>query len=280
VVTLSSISGLGDLGISVSSGTAVDAAGNSALAAGPSATVAVDPRLTVTVNQSPSQRDPDSNLPIFFDVVFVEAVTGFDVGGVTMDGTATGVAYEVTGSGAIYTIEITAVTNPGTISPSIAAGVCQGVWGGVNVASTSTDHTVTYDPTLALALFSGAPTSGRVPLSVQFTDESILGTLPIEEWYWEFGDDATSEESNPVHVYEDPGVYTVSLTVSTATGSDKFTRQDYIQVEVAMPVLGWTGLVTLAAALSLCGALCKRQHKNPADAGKTALQNQGLGDHQ
>jgi PKD repeat protein len=255
VVTLSSISGLGDLGISIAAGTAVDSAGNPAPAAGPSATVNVDPRLTVTVNQSPAQRDPTNHPPIFFDVVFRDAVVGFDEGGVTMGGTATGVVCEVNGSGNTYTIAVTAIAGAGTVIPSLAADVCQGEWGGSNVPSTSTDNRVVYDPTLALALFSADPTSGEAPLAVQFTDESILGTLPIEHWLWDFGDAGTSEDQHPVHIYEDPGEYMVSLTVSTVTGSDTWTRQDYIHVAVAVPVLGWAGLALVSALLSLSGVL-------------------------
>ena len=59
-VTLSSITGDGTLGISIAAGTATDTAGNSALAAGPSATFIVDntapttASVTAPVNGSPS----------------------------------------------------------------------------------------------------------------------------------------------------------------------------------------------------------------------------------
>ena len=101
--------------------------------------------------------------------------------------------------------------------------------------------------------FSADPTSGTAPLTAQFTDDGVLGTLPIETWHWDFGDGGESDEPNPVHVYEEPGEYPVSLTVSTATGSDTWTRVNYIQVMVVMPVLGWTGLALVAALLCLCG---------------------------
>ena len=107
--------------------------------------------------------------------------------------------------------------------------------------------------------FSGDPTSGTAPLTVQFTDESVLGALPIETWHWDFGDGGESDEPNPVHVYEEPGEYPVSLTVSTATGSDTWTRVHYIQVMVVMPVLGWTGLALVAALLCLCAVQIVRR---------------------
>ena len=49
------------------------------------------------------------------------------------------------------------------------------------------------------------------PLVVEFTDRSIGN---IDTWEWDFGDGNTSEEQNPVHVYQDTGIYYVCLTVS------------------------------------------------------------------
>ena len=50
-------------------------------------------------------------------------------------------------------------------------------------------------------------------LSYNFFDEST--GAGIVYWHWTFGDGGTSMEQNPNHVYEGPGVYDVSLTVST-----------------------------------------------------------------
>lgn len=50
---------------------------------------------------------------------------------------------------------------------------------------------------------------------VTFTDESF--TLdPITSWFWDFGDGATSTEQNPEHIYEEAGVYDVTLVIETA----------------------------------------------------------------
>lgn len=75
--------------------------------------------------------------------------------------------------------------------------------------------------------FIGEPTEGDAPLTVQFTDKSL--GIPTA-WAWEFGDGTTSEERNPVHVYEKPGVYTVSLTASNIVSSQKKTKENYITV--------------------------------------------------
>lgn len=53
---------------------------------------------------------------------------------------------------------------------------------------------------------------GYGPLGVQFYDFSI--GEPVR-WFWDFGDGEVSNEQNPFHVYSDPGVYDVSLTIFT-----------------------------------------------------------------
>jgi len=48
---------------------------------------------------------------------------------------------------------------------------------------------------------------------------------------WDFGDGETSEEENPLHVYQNPGVYTVSLTDANNQGiTTTKTETDYIIV--------------------------------------------------
>jgi len=81
----------------------------------------------------------------------------------------------------------------------------------------------------AVADFTGTPTSGAVPLEVDFTNNS---TGEFDTCLWDFGDTTTSSDCNPSpHMYTDIGVYTVSLTVSGLGGSDTKIREDYIHVE-------------------------------------------------
>jgi len=96
-----------------------------------------------------------------------------------------------------------------------------------NDTETKTDY-ITVDPIPApVAAFSGSPTSGTVPLTVEFTDES---TGNITSWSWNFGDGGTSTAQNPSHEYAAAGTYTVSLTVSGPGGSDGETKTGYISV--------------------------------------------------
>jgi len=60
----------------------------------------------------------------------------------------------------------------------------------------------------------------RPPITVYFQDRSQAPRdQPIASWYWDFGDGTTSTRQNPQHTYTTMGVYTVSLTVTTACGS-------------------------------------------------------------
>jgi PKD repeat protein len=77
------------------------------------------------------------------------------------------------------------------------------------------------------AYISAKPTSGKAPLTVQFTDKSKY--KPIQ-WEWNFGDGTTSTEQNPSHVYKTPGKYTVTLVAKNAGGSDSDTIKNYIVV--------------------------------------------------
>ncbi len=58
--------------------------------------------------------------------------------------------------------------------------------------------------------------NGYAPLSVTFTSRSWQGT---QTFSWNFGDGGSGTEVNPVHMYLNPGVYTVTLTVSGPTGA-------------------------------------------------------------
>jgi PKD repeat protein len=80
------------------------------------------------------------------------------------------------------------------------------------------------------AAFSGTPTTGISPLSVQFTDNSIASNTTITSWKWDFDNDGTvdARSQNPLYTYQNPGNYTVSLTVSDGTISVTETKSGYI----------------------------------------------------
>jgi PKD repeat protein len=107
-----------------------------------------------------------------------------------------------------------------------------------------------------VADFQATPTSGEIPLGVQFTDSSL--NRPTS-WTWNFGDGASSTEQNPAHSYTKAGSYFVTLRTSNHFGSDGLTKSGFIQAgspQPAAPVVtevpvkkkaeGFTGLVQQA----------------------------------
>jgi PKD repeat protein len=89
--------------------------------------------------------------------------------------------------------------------------------------------------------FAASPLAGPAPLEVDFTDLSVASpTGPITAWDWDFGDGGTSTEQDPTYEYTEVGIYTVSLTVTDASGSDTETKEDYIHVTALPPVADFT----------------------------------------
>lgn len=79
-----------------------------------------------------------------------------------------------------------------------------------------------------IADFVGLPQEGTEPLTVQFTN---LSTGTWESLYWDFGDGHSSTDENPSHVYENDGVYTVSLYLQMTEGESEEIKYDYIVVD-------------------------------------------------
>jgi PKD repeat protein len=101
-------------------------------------------------------------------------------------------------------------------------------------------------PPPPVAEFSGSPTSGTEPLTVDFTD---LSTGSITDWDWTFGDGGTSTAQSPSYEYTSAGTYTVSLTVTGPGGSDGETKIDYITVNPCVPpTAGFVGSPTTGDA--------------------------------
>jgi len=72
------------------------------------------------------------------------------------------------------------------------------------------------------------------PLEIQFTD---LSSEDPSVWEWNFGDDGTSTDRNPVHTYNANGSYTVTLTARSASGADTMVHADLINVPEPAAIL-------------------------------------------
>ena len=85
-------------------------------------------------------------------------------------------------------------------------------------------------PTAPVAAFAASPPGGPAPLEVVFAD---LSSGAPTQWLWDFGDGTSSAEPHPIHVYAEPGSYTVGLVASNAQGSDS--AQQTVQVAQPLP---------------------------------------------
>jgi hypothetical protein len=101
---------------------------------------------TVTIDQAAAQADPAATSPINFTVVFASAVTGFTAADVTLGGTAGATTAIVSGGPTTYNVAVSGMTGAGTVIASIPAGVAVDALSQPNLASTSTDNTVTFAP--------------------------------------------------------------------------------------------------------------------------------------
>ena len=77
-----------------------------------------------------------------------------------------------------------------------------------------------------VADFSGSPTSGTAPLTVNLTDLSRDATA----WSWDFGDGDSSSAQNPSHTYGNAGSYAVTLTATGPGGTNTVTKADFVSV--------------------------------------------------
>jgi PKD repeat protein len=111
--------------------------------------------------------------------------------------------------------------------------------GGYNSTRKTGYITVTGSSGLA-AHFSANRTEGTTPLVIQFTDES---TGSIQNRAWNFNDGASSSQQNPVHQYNNVGLYWPTLTVTESVTGNTST---YGMPIYALPVIPngvpiWTG---------------------------------------
>lgn len=120
IVTLSSITGNGTLGISIAAGTATDDSAKSAPSAGPSATFTVD-------NYDPDVQSivlsPAKGWLVTYIVTFTEPVSGVDASDfvITTTGTVIGSSIlGISGGGAVYTVSIDSGGGDGTLRLDLA----------------------------------------------------------------------------------------------------------------------------------------------------------------
>lgn len=78
-----------------------------------------------------------------------------------------------------------------------------------SISITESSPSATISTSQSLSIFSDP---------IQLLSNTIVGLFPITSWYWSFGDGNTSNQENPVHQYQQSGVYTIELIVTDELG--------------------------------------------------------------
>ncbi len=132
--------------VSVAAGVASDSAG---IANAASNLITVTPDAggpTVTIDQAPGQTDPANTYPVDFAITFSAPVSGFTASDVVLSSASPQpIIRTLTGSGASYTLSLSGMSGPGTITATIPADAATATAGGKpSAASTSSDNTVAW----------------------------------------------------------------------------------------------------------------------------------------
>ena len=96
-----------------------------------------------------------------------------------------------------------------------------------NVSRSNTANNGNIVPIYFTADFNANINTGIWPIQVEFSD--LTSGMP-DSWHWNFGDGNTSIEKNPIHTYNNTGLYTVSLEVCNGDVCDTIVKTDYINV--------------------------------------------------
>lgn len=83
------------------------------------------------------------------------------------------------------------------------------------------------------ASFTPNPASGQIPLQVNFVNNSISA----DNYYWNFGNNITSIDTNPSTIYELPGEYTVTLIAENNYGCRDTAIYEFIKVDDYLMIL-------------------------------------------
>ncbi|EMR74336.1 PDK repeat-containing protein, partial [Thermoplasmatales archaeon SCGC AB-539-N05] len=96
-----------------------------------------------------------------------------------------------------------------------------------------------------IADFSYSPVNPDTSDLIQFTDESSDLDGTVIDWFWDFGDGATSTLQNPTHQYMEDGTYIVTLTVRDDNDAQSETYQQPMTISNIPPIADFDYTMTL-----------------------------------
>ena len=167
----------------------------------------------------------------FFDVVFLDDSTGWVVGSAIA---GAGTVLMTTDGGATWTSQIS-----GTIQDIFSITMLSSTLGWYSGTTGAIGHYGLVPAPSADFAFSAACLG-----DTNFFTDSSLGTPT--SWLWDFGDFTTSTLQNPLHAYIASGTYTVTLTISNATGCSDIAVK-IVNIPPGIPVANFT-----AAPVTVC----------------------------
>jgi len=175
------------------------------------------------------------------------------------------------GDGGIASTGLTTVTHTYTVSGTYTVRLITTDINGCRDTMIKTNYIRINGP---LSGFSATNTGGCAGLTTTFNDLSTTdGVNAITNWQWHFGDGNVQDYSAPPfqHTYNTPGVYSVKLVVTDASGcKDSLTRNNL--VTATDPVPNFTSADTLT-----CPGATVRFTNTSAPAGFTSLWDFGDG---
>ena len=143
----------------------------------------------------------------------------------TVTTTVTAAAPTTTVTGAVPTVTRTVLPPTGTptLAPPLPTATFETPIGSATSAPTSTP---TPSGSPLFVDLDGDPDDGPPPLAVQFTNDVSGGTPPYM-YRWNFGDGSPEvADPNPMHVYQQLGDFTATLTVKDAAGAEESEELD------------------------------------------------------
>ena len=139
-------------------------------------------------------------------------------------------------------------TSASPVHTYAADGVYTVVLTASNNCGTSTFTQTVTIVTPPSANFTVGQANGCIPFTVQFTNTSSANSTGFA-WQFPGGTPSTSNDANPIVVYEQAGTYSVTLVASNAAGNSSVTQTDLIHVGT-VPSAGFTA-TTAGATLTL-----------------------------
>ncbi len=168
-------------------------------------------------------------------------------------------------------ITLTASPNTCMTFTGWSGGGCSGTGTCSVTISDAATVTATFTPNPPVTL-AASPLSGNSPLIVSFTDNSMCATA----WNWNFGDteNNTSTLKSPTHTYNKSGIYTITLTADSSSGSTTITKSNLINIAGLLTVVKaghGTGKITSNTGGIDCGGSCSATYAKDTTVTLTAM---------